>query len=503
MTEKIEAVVVGAGTAGSAAAYELARNGIQTLLLERGKFPGSKNVTGGVLYGDTRTQYNLDYLIPEFEKQAPVERKITKVMLHSIADKKGISQDVTLLDNIHRKFSYSVLRAKFDKWFADSVDELADKTGGGVLSSIHVRDIVEERGEIVGVSSDELDDIYADVIIAADGVNSEIARRAGLRSWFPKGRLYQGVKVVMRMSSKLIEERFNIAEDEGAAHFFAGDLFEGILGGGFLYTNRDSLSIGNVFHLDSMEEKGVEPDKLLDRLLLTPIIRKLIENNYDELEYSAHLIPDGKKCVMQKPWRDRLLVIGDAAGHMYALGPAIKGMNLGITAGILAAKAYLDAKKKDSTNFGERYEQYLRDSYVMSDLTGIKTRIGQRMIENNFFYAKLPTVTAKLLGRKVETEYMPTLKSIDDRIGRLKYETDIGRAHIKILDDSTEGTGKCIPLCPTYCYRSEKTVDRNGTTMEKVVLDTQPCVECGTCAVLGEVEWHHPRGGKGVNYEYG
>ena len=60
MSEKYEAVVVGAGPAGLAAAAELSRNGVQTLVLERGKRAGQKSITGGILYGQTNTPYNLD-----------------------------------------------------------------------------------------------------------------------------------------------------------------------------------------------------------------------------------------------------------------------------------------------------------------------------------------------------------------------------------------------------------------------------------------------------------
>ncbi|MCX6519133.1 MAG: FAD-dependent oxidoreductase, partial [Actinobacteria bacterium] len=45
----VDVVVVGAGPAGACAAIVLARAGLQVVLLERGPFPGSKNMYGGVV----------------------------------------------------------------------------------------------------------------------------------------------------------------------------------------------------------------------------------------------------------------------------------------------------------------------------------------------------------------------------------------------------------------------------------------------------------------------
>ena len=50
MSEKFEAIVVGGGLAGLSAAYCLARDGVEVLVVERGDYCGAKNVTGGRLY---------------------------------------------------------------------------------------------------------------------------------------------------------------------------------------------------------------------------------------------------------------------------------------------------------------------------------------------------------------------------------------------------------------------------------------------------------------------
>ena len=71
MSEKFDVIVVGAGPAGNAAAYTLAKAGINVLQIERGEYPGSKNVQGAILYADA-----LERLIPDFRDTAPLERHI-------------------------------------------------------------------------------------------------------------------------------------------------------------------------------------------------------------------------------------------------------------------------------------------------------------------------------------------------------------------------------------------------------------------------------------------
>ena len=548
--EHYEAVVVGCGPGGAAAAATLAAQGIETLVLERGVDAGSKNVSGGLIYAEESAPYTLDSLFPGV-REAATERPVEDHYVHNIAGEKVKTFDIGKLHHHDTEWCDAVLRRQMDSWLAEEVHERTRETGGGVLTGVRANGLLREGGQIVGVTFDELDPIKADVIIAADGVNSELARDAGLMDWEEPEEWFQGVKAVVDMEPEAINDRFDIDDDGGEAHLFSGDLFEGVRGGGFLYTNEDSLSIGTVFHLDSIAESRAEPHELLDGLLTHPLMDQWFDGEYHEREYSAKLVPDSKKVAHPSPHRGRLLLVGDAAGQMQAQGPVIKGMNHAVTAGGLAAEAFSEARARGNTDAaGALYEQKLESEGVMDKLrprryrmtralseSDTVTNVGSRLVDsavggvgiklfggvlerayNSPFvlgmipdtrttYVDVPTRIGEVLGSEVLDENEIEPPELDDRIGDLTYNVD--DPHIEVLDNSFEASGVAVTACPVSaqgfgggCYREEE-VKTNGSTERKVSLDTQPCVECGTCAVVADTHWEHPSGGKGVEFKQG
>ena len=548
--EHYEAVVIGAGPGGAAAAATLARQGVETLVLERGVDAGSKNVSGGLIYAEESAPYTIDALFPGF-REAASERPVDESYIHNVAGRDVKTFDLGRVHHHDTDWCDSVLRRRMDSWLAERVHELTRETGGGLLTEVRVNGLLREDGEIVGVTCDELDPITADVIIAADGVNSELARDAGLMNWDEPEHWFQGVKAVVEMEPEIINERFGIDDDEGAAHLFSGDLFDGVRGGGFLYTNEASLSIGTVFHLDSLAAEAAEPHELLDGLLTHPLLDQWLQGEYEEREYAAKLVPDSKKVAHPSPHRGRLLLVGDAAGQMQAQGPIIKGMNHAVSAGGLAAEAYADAKGRgDPTAAGELYEHKLESEGVMGQLRPRRYRTTRAVSENETLnrlgsavldspvgsvglkafgglverafnsptllgmvpdtrtsYVDVPTRIAEVLGDPVDASNEVEPPELDDRIGDLTY--NVGEPHIELIDNSFAASGTAVTACPVSakgfgggCYR-EETVSTNGSEKRLVSLDTQPCVECGTCAVVADTEWTHPSGGKGVEYEQG
>jgi electron transfer flavoprotein-quinone oxidoreductase len=548
--EHYEAVVVGAGPGGAAAAATLAEKGVETLVLERGVDAGSKNVSGGLIYAEESAPYTIDALFDGFREEA-AERPVSEYYIHNVAGEKVKTFDLADIHHHDTEWCDAVLRRKMDSWLAERVHEKTSETGGGLLTEVRVNGLLRENGEIVGVTCDELDPITADVIIAADGVNSELARDAGLMDYEEPDEWFQGVKAVVDMEPDVVNERFGVEPDDGVAHLFSGDLFEGVRGGGFLYTNEESLSVGTVFHLDSLAEERAEPHELLDSLLTHPLLDQWFEGAYHEREYAAKLVPDSKKAANPSPHEGRLLLVGDAAGQMQAQGPIIKGMNHAVTAGGLAAEAFAEAKSRGNADAaGDLYERKLVDEGVMSKLrprryrmtralseNGLATKVGSGLVDsavgragvklfdgliersfNSPFllgmipdtrtsYVTVPRVIGEVLGERVDAENTVEPPDLDDRIGDLTY--DVGDPHIQLEDNSYEASGTAVTACPVSaedfgggCYR-EETVGTNGSEERVVSLDTQPCVECGTCGIVADTDWDHPSGGKGVEFRDG
>jgi len=621
--EKYDVAIIGGGSAGLAALKQLSKLGKQAILLEAGTKVGSKNISGGILYSKKLKKgkvTNVDELYENFLDDAPYERKITKYILHSTSKDKEYSMDLTEAHDYQSNFGCSVLMNKLNSWFARQAVESAEKMGGGIIPGVHVKSI-SWNGQKAIIQTDELDEFEVKAIIAADGVNSEVAEMVRARPKFTPMQLYQGVKVIVKLPEEIIEERFGVNPDEGAAHLFAGDITLNHIGGGFLYTNRDTLSLGAVYHFDSLLRNPVEPFALIDVLIKNPMVSEFIKDvvpikkeidkslpqeeqlrirfgvakliktwkeiresslsprkrenliesgkyktkediqekvssiekqmsekfdvtfgtDYVETEYSAKLVPDGKRCRVEKPFFKNILFIGDAAGRGIFVGPRIEGLNVGIDDGVRAANAVARALDKDdfSENYlGEYYSQLVKESPYTLDMKQIdkdylkifldaakdvpKDIIGSRngiilkmmssgtlrgiavkfanilgydrllpMIETEDTYVKIPIQLAERLGETVSSTYSPNIPSIADRIAKLSYNDD-HVPHIKVLNSESEFMKKIITLCPTKCYSEE-----DG----KVMIQHEGCVDCGTCSQ--ETEWRHPRGEKGIHYQYG
>jgi len=224
-----------------------------------------------------------------------------------------------------------------------------------VASGILVDELLEEDGKIVGIRAGE-DEMYADVVIAADGVNSLIAQKAGLRGEISAHSVGVGVKEVIELPESVIQSRFRLTGDEGAALVVLG-CTEGISGGAFIYTNRESISLGIVFNPEQAAHHGKRIHEILQDFKTHPAILPLIEGG-ETAEYGAHLVPElGYTGIPQRLHREGLLLIGDAAGFCINAGIILRGMDLAILSGLAAANAVIRADRV--AEMGAKYRQEL------------------------------------------------------------------------------------------------------------------------------------------------
>ncbi|GAB3696793.1 FAD-dependent oxidoreductase [Saccharopolyspora tripterygii] len=353
---EVDAVVVGAGPAGSAAALELARAGRSVILLERGPFPGSKNVYGGVVYGRV-----LDEVLPEWWREVPVQRWVTRRSTMMLTENQALTVDFRSEDWGSEPYNgMTTYRADFDSWLADKAVE----AGARLVTSTVATGLLRENGRIAGVRTDRPDgDIRAGVVIAADGVNSFLAKQAGLLPEKDPEHQTLGVKETLALPRETIEERFQLGGDQGADFEILGCTGE-IPGGGFLYTNRETVSVGVVLSLTGLASSGRRPEDVLADLKAHPAIAPYLRGA-EFKEYSAHLIPEGGYRSMPPLSAPGMLIAGDAAAMCLAAGIWLEGVNFALGSGLAAGRTAADAVENGGALDG--YRKRLEDNFVLAD----------------------------------------------------------------------------------------------------------------------------------------
>jgi electron transfer flavoprotein-quinone oxidoreductase len=397
--DKVDVIIVGGGLAGLSCAYELADSGMTVIVLERGDFSGSKNVTGGRIYLSP-----IRNLLPDLWKDAPLERHVTKEILTLMGEINS-----TTLELYSERFnqepypSYTILRAKFDRWLADIVSE----KGVFVIPQKNVNDLIKEDGKVIGIRAGD-EEIGADCVVAADGILSFLAEKATLRQAFQPQHFALGFKEVIELPPQTIEDRFRLGEGEGAAQLFVGSLTKGIMGGAFLYTNRESLSLGIVVGIHSLnvQEPREEVYKLLDEFKERPEIKNLIKGG-NVVEYSAHLITEGGIQIQPKLYTDGMLVVGDAAGLGLNMLVTVRGMEYAMASGVLAARTIKKAKERNdfSATSLAYYEQLLNESFIIKEMNSFKSSL--LILENKRLFSKYPQAISNLFEKVMRVDEHP------------------------------------------------------------------------------------------------
>lgn len=359
MKNKTEVIVVGGGPAGISAAITIARAGKNVVLIERGSFSGSKNVFGGAIYAQPTKE-----IFPNFEESAPLERKTVTHKYIMCTEKESVS---ACYDSRESEVeSYSVIRSKFDRWMAQE----AQKEGVVLATETLVKELIIRENKVVGVKT-ELEEYFADIVILADGVNSLLAKQIGLRKEIKPKDVALGVKEVIKLSKEKIEERFNLQDGEGAIYEVFGGSMLGMLGLGYVYTNKETVSIGLGVSLDELAKRQIKPYELLDKLKSHPSLSPIIKDG-ELVEYSAHLIPEGGYKKMPKLYSHGVLVTGDSA--MLVNNLHWEGTNLAMISGKLAGETAIQALNKNdfSANSLALYQKKLENSFVIKDLKSYK-----------------------------------------------------------------------------------------------------------------------------------
>ena len=368
MDYDFDAIVVGAGLAGSVAAYELAKAEKSVLVVERGTYAGATNMTGGRLYVHSLRKVFSDEELAD----APFERRIAHERISLMSSDANFTVDFTS-DEMGKEdqASYSVLRGPFDQWLAGKAEE----AGAEIIYGIPVEALIkDENGKVCGIRAGE-DEITAQVVILADGVNSLLAKEAVGYEKPPASQVAVGVKEVFQLDEKTIDDRLLCNPGEGAAWLFAGDATHGVFGGGFMYTNKDTISLGVVAGIEACAnaENATPVYQMLEDLKKHPAVAPLIRDA-KVIEHSGHVVPEGGFNIMPKLVADGVMLAGDTAMMCINLGYMVRGMDYAIAAGQMAGQCAAHAIDLGMTDAGvlQAYVDVLEQSFVMKDLRQYK-----------------------------------------------------------------------------------------------------------------------------------
>src|SRR5688500_12568991 len=342
----------------------MAAAGLSVVVLERGQFPGAKNVWGGIRYREPT-----EAVAPGFEDEAPLERPIVEQRYLLLTDDAMMGATYRSQRFAEPPFNaYTVLRSPFDRWYAAKAEE----AGAEVYAEFTVVDLLWEDGAVVGVTTGDTEgELMARCVVIADGANSLLAQKIGLhREWEPIEQALVA-KEVIALPAATIEERFALPAGMGTALEIFGESTWGLLGYGFIYTNKESLSIGTGALLEDLIVTGINVNDMLDRFKLHPVIAPLLAGG-ETVEYGAHLIPEGGYHRLPRLYGDGVVVVGDAAGFVNPINR--EGANLAMLSGKLAAQAIMEAIARDNLSAAalSRYRELLEQSVVLKDLYSIR-----------------------------------------------------------------------------------------------------------------------------------
>ncbi len=539
-------LIVGAGPAGLAAAYKIAKlvesqslEMPEILLIDKASYTGAHSLSGAVM--DPK---GIAELIPDFkEAGASLEAEVSVDSMYYLSEN-GSNKFPFMPPSLNNHGNYIISLNKFTAWFAEQVEAL----GIDIYAGLAGYDLLVEDGKVTGIQTVDMgldkegnqrsnfepgSIIKAKVTILCEGVHGSLTRHAFekipelVKDSIPQSYL-TGVKEVWEVP----EGRIKLGE---VIHTIGFPQPSNEYGGGWIYGMADNkVSVGYAVGLNSPNPMN-DPHNKFQQYKTHPVVKKILDGG-SMLHYGAKTIPDNGYYSMPKLYHNGLLLCGDSAGF---LNPSkLKGVHLAIKSGIMAAETVVEAITAD--DFTEKilsnYKSKFDNSWAKEELyksrnfhAGFKGGLFAGM-----FHAGIQLVTGGggLFDKKAskpDNEYMLTIKEYKQKFGvepskaSLKFDneylfdklTDVYKSgtmheeeqpsHLQISDFDICNTkckeeygNPCQHFCPAHVYEM---VEDDDTT--KLQLTPSNCVHCKTCDIVDPyqvIRWVTPQGGEGPNY---
>ncbi|MGZ7081417.1 MAG: NAD(P)/FAD-dependent oxidoreductase, partial [Thermoanaerobaculia bacterium] len=383
-TLDVDVVIVGAGPAGLAAAYRLAQlvqahnasgaekklEGLSIAVLEKGKEIGSHGLSGAVM--DPR---GIAELMPDWlDRGCPVESPVGDDAFWYLTEKFKLAAPILPppLQN-HGNFVISI--GELVRWLAPIVAA----SGVDLFPEFAASRVLVENGHVIGVRTGDkgIDkngqpkanyepgvDVRAKMVILAEGPRGTLTKQLSQMFDLHAGKLPQVYSVGVKELWQLPDDRFIPGT---VIHTMGWPLDSDTFGGGFIYGMKDRIvDIGLVVGLDYVNPT-LDPHHEFQRYKLHPAIRRILEGG-KMIAAGAKAIPEGGYFAMPRMYGEGFMIVGDSAGYLN--GARLKGIHLGIKAGMLAAEAAFEALLSDdysATRLSE-YEQLFEQSWAKDEL---------------------------------------------------------------------------------------------------------------------------------------
>lgn len=313
-----DVAIVGAGPAGATAALKLAEAGAHVILLEKKGLPRYKTCGGGIVYR---------------------ARRLLTLDIGHIIERECCSARMTLLES---GLSFEVqrdkplitmtMRASFDHLLASA----AQAAGAVIQTESPVRAVsLDERQVRLATSGGP---VHAKFAIAADGVNSVVARSAG---WKETRRLVPAIEAEVRLA------------DNAMARYADNARFDFDLpphGYAWLFPKSEHLSIGVL----TMRRGSGGLKRVYAQYLKAADIKHIVTEERHGFVIPLSPRQDGFA-------RDRVLLVGDSAGFADPLTG--EGISFAIRSGRMAADALLTGRF-DAYRSLAGYEQSVRETIL-------------------------------------------------------------------------------------------------------------------------------------------